>query len=204
MAPPDSDLLSQVLEESRRRGFLGTGPVDAHISHAERFVTAIGRESAATVLDLGSGGGVPGLVLAFRWPESTIFLLDAADRRTSFLFEAVQTLGVDDRVHVIRGRAEEIAHRDEFRGRFDIVVARSFGPPAVVAECAAGFLHVGGNLVVSEPPEDDGERWPHDGLDRLGMKIVSVGGGTVVISQQRACPERFPRRVGVPAKRPLF
>src|SRR3546814_3548101 len=88
-------------------------------------------------------------------------------KRCAFLREAVEALGADERVEVVEGRAEEIG-RGEMRRVVDAVIARSFGPPAATAECAAPLLRAGGLLVVSEPPEAL-DRWPEDGLAMLGM-----------------------------------
>lgn len=134
--------------------------------------------------------------------------MDAGGRRVEFLLEAVATLGLDGRVDVVEGRAEELARRDGLRGRFDLVVARGFGPPAVTAECGCGFLAVGGRLVVSEPPGGRPDRWPAEGLAALGLEpaaTVTTGGMSyAVLRQTTACPDRYPRRVGIPSKRPLF
>lgn len=194
------------LERSRELGFLGPGPVDGHVEHALGFADVAG-ESPAAVVDLGSGGGVPGLVLAATWPATSFVLLDSSERRTAFLREAVAGLGWAARVDVVRARAE-VAGRDEaLRGRFPLVVARSFGAPPVAAECAAPLLQVGGRLVVSEPPDDDG-RWPAEGLATVGLRLVgrvtARGAGYVVHEQVDACPDRYPRREGVPGKRPLW
>ncbi len=98
-----------------------------------------------------------------------------------------------------------MAHDPSLRGQFDLVVARSFGKPAVTAECAAGFLHVGGFLVVSEPPDvTDETRWEPEGLAELGLEDSGQQVGCQVMRAVSLCPERFPRRVGIPAKRPLF
>lgn len=161
-------------------------------------------------MDLGSGGGLPGLVLATRWPDSHAVLVDSGTRRAAFLREAVTSLDLQDRVRVVLGRAEDLGRDPRWRGRFDAVVVRSFGPPAVVAECAAPFLKVGGLLVVSEPPGDVRtplERWPAEHLAVLGLRPChshDVGRHYQVLEQVTPCPDRFPRRVGVPAKRPLF
>jgi 16S rRNA (guanine527-N7)-methyltransferase len=76
----------------------------------------------------------------------------------------------------------------------------------VTAECAAPLLAVGGLLVVSEPP--DGRRWPASALEPLGMAVegmVRGAAGTFQrLRQVTPCPDRYPRRVGIPAKRPLF
>jgi 16S rRNA (guanine527-N7)-methyltransferase len=158
--------------------------------------------------DLGSGGGVPGLPLALQFPACRWVLVEASVRRAAFLREAAGQLGIGDRVSILEDRAEVAGRHPAYRAAFDLVVARSFGPPAVLAECAAPLLRVGGRLVVSEPPGGAPERWPAEALGRLAMTAgVSVrsGGATFQVLRQTAqCPDRYPRRVGVPAKRPLF
>jgi 16S rRNA (guanine527-N7)-methyltransferase len=145
---------------------------------------------------------VPGLVLALRWPASTWTLVDAMERRCRFLSEAIEELGLASRVQVVQGRAEELGREPSLRGRFDVVTARSFGPPAVTAECAAPFLAAGGRLLVSEPPTE-AVRWP-DEVALLGLAVGARRGSIQVLIQTTLCPDRYPRRTGVPAKRPLF
>jgi 16S rRNA (guanine527-N7)-methyltransferase len=205
--PADHPGLLDVLEQARALGFLGPGPVEAHIEHALAFATAV-PAPPARALDLGSGGGVPGLALALHWPASRWTLLDAGTRRAAFLHTAAAALGVSDRVEVLAARAESAGRDPELRGAFDLVVSRSFGSPAVTGECAAPFLRVGGSLVVSEPPEPSADRWPAATvLAELGLDVrVTVAGPPrlQVLSQRELCSDRYPRRVGVPAKRPLW
>jgi 16S rRNA (guanine527-N7)-methyltransferase len=198
------DGLDAALERSRALGFLGPGPVTEQRRHAEAFLDAIDG-FPRRALDLGAGGGLPGLVLAAARPEWTWVFLDAMAKRTSFLAAEVEALGLTDRVDVWTGRAEVLA--TAARSSFDLVVARSFGPPAVTAESAAPFLAVGGQLVVSEPPGSVGERWPAAGLRQLGLEVDAIVPGPPTLVRLRqvvSCPERFPRRVGAAAKRPLF
>lgn len=200
--------LLELLAESQQLGFLGPGPVDAHIPHALAYADAT--PPPARALDLGAGGGVPGLVLATSvWPETRWTFLDAQRRRIDFLEDAIEALGLADRVDAQLGRAEEAARLDDRRGRFDLVVARSFGAPAVAAECAAPFLSVGGALVVSEPPAASVEgRWPAGPLAELGFgrpdPVEARGVHLVRLRLVAPCPDRYPRRTGIPAKRPLF
>jgi len=210
----DDSRLLEVLERSRSLGFLGPGSVRVHLDHAAGFAAGMER-APMRFLDLGSGGGVPGLVLARRWPESQAVLLDARERRCTFLQDAAQDLRLGERVTVEWARAEEAGHRDDLRGHFDVVVARGFGPPAVTAECGSPFLRVGGMLAVSEPPPDDddvavaeaSDRWSATGLARLGLV---VGGSWTrgyryqALDQAEPCPQQYARRPGIPAKRPLF
>ncbi len=211
--------LLELLAESQQLGFLGPGPVEAHVPHALAYSAVIA--APARALDLGAGGGLPGLVLAAEvWPETRWTFLDSQARRTEFLRRATNELGLADRVEVRLGRAEELAREAGLRGAFDAVVARSFGSPAVVAECGAPFLAHGGHLLVSEPPQGDSAlRWPADGLALLGLgpahaveaplalgPAPAASGGVHLVwcRQAEVCPERFPRRTGVPTKRPLF
>lgn len=162
--------------------------------------------SPQRALDLGSGGGIPGLALALAWPASTWVLLDGSVRRCEWLAEAVARLDLTDRISVTAARAEN-AGRGALRGSFDLVVARGFGPAAVTAECGAPLLHPGGHLVVAEPPGGAPERWPAGPLAELGLtagpRLVDPVALQVLVLTA-PCPDRFPRRVGVPAKRPLY
>ncbi len=182
---------------------MGPGPLTEHIEHALAF--AQGVDAPAVAADLGSGGGLPGLVLALRWPSTQWHLIDSAQRRAALLEAAVADLGLGERVTVWRERAEVVA-RGTLRGACDLVVARSFGPPAVTAECGAPLLLPGGLLVVSEPPVEDPARWPLAGLALLGLADEGVSGTPRVrrLRQTASCPERYPRRPGIPAKRPLW
>ncbi|MGH8999403.1 MAG: 16S rRNA (guanine(527)-N(7))-methyltransferase RsmG [Acidimicrobiia bacterium] len=199
--------LPEVLAEAQRLGFLGPGPVDRHLTHAAGFVRCLPAGEFAC-LDLGSGGGVPGLVLAERCPGGRFVLLDSGRRRCRFLRQAVSALELTGRVEVVEARAEDAARLADLRGTHDVVVARSFGPPAVTAECAVAFLRPGGLLVVSEPPEPPaGERWPAGGLAALGFAPPAPCGDAtarfVTLVRERL-DDRWPRRVGIPAKRPLW
>lgn len=162
------------LAEARALGFLGPGPLEAHVESAEAFSAALGTVEGPA-LDLGSGGGVPGLLLAAQHAQARWLLLDGNRKRTSFLARTVATLGWHERVEVRRASAEVAAHEPGLRASFGTVVARSFGPPSLTAECAVGFLVPGGRLAVAEPPTSDPQRWPPAELASLGLEIVSLG-----------------------------
>jgi 16S rRNA (guanine527-N7)-methyltransferase len=157
-------------------------------------------------------------VVAAGWDDVTVTLVEASARRAAFLRRAADRLGLGDRVRVLQERAEASGREEGLRGSFAGVTARSFGRPAVVAECAAPLLMPGGWLLVSEPPSDDddgprdrrqgrGPRWPEEPLRQLGLEPgeeIHEEFAFRVLWQRRACPDRFPRRAGIPAKRPLF
>jgi 16S rRNA (guanine527-N7)-methyltransferase len=175
------------------------------VEHASAFGLDVAPPHRAA--DLGSGGGVPGLVLACSWATSRWSLIESQHRRAEFLRRAVIHLDLDGRVSVVERRAEDVGRDPEHRGAYDLVVARGFGPPAVVAECAAPLLRRGARLVVSEPPGGEPARWPVEGLRLLGLAVErrrTVPSAFQTLRQVAACPARYPRRPGIPAKRPLF
>lgn len=211
------DGLVAVLMRSRDLGFLGPGDPLAHERHALAYADAyeaLGGAAPSSCCDLGAGGGVPGLVLALRWPSTDMVLLEASARRCGFLREAVALLGCEDRVQVAEGRAEVLSRTPELEGRFELVTARSFGPPGATAECAVRLLAPLGLLMVSEPPvaeppvaEPIRPRWPAAGLALLGLGAavaLRVDPQLVGVRRLAGCDARFPRRDGVPARRPLF
>ena len=203
---PAGEPLLAVLAEGRRLGFLGPGPVESHVVLARSLLPAC-RRPPSLAIDLGSGGGIPGLVLAAAWPTSRWLLLDSSARRTDFLRAAVRRLGCGPRVEVLRARAEEAARLPAWRARADLVVARSFGSPPVTAECGAPFLRLGGLLVVAEPPGAPPGRWPEAGIALLGLRLADRfegEGAWISLEQAEPCPDAYPRRIGLPGKRPLF
>lgn len=201
--------LDEVLGDAQDLGFFSPQPIARQRELAEGLLPRV-RElagEAPRVLDLGAGGGLPGLVIASAMPRADLWMLDANHRRCAFLREAVQRLGLT-RSQVLEGRAETLVSA-ELRESFDLVVARGFGPPAVTAECSAPYLRLGGHLLVTEPPEaqETERRWSAEGLGKLGLgpaRLLEGSPAAVAMEKRSPTPERFPRRDGVAAKRPLF
>jgi len=201
------------LHRSFELGFLGSMPIGDQIDHALGFVAILESDlggAPGSVIDLGTGGGVPGLVLVSCWPDTRIVLMDASERRTDFLDEVLEGWSTPHRAEVVRGRAEELGRRDDLREAFSAVTSRSFGLPAATAECGSSFLALGGLMVVSEPPDTPSvDRWPPEGLAALGLASVEAVRpgrrfGYQVLRKTAPIDERYPRRVGVPVKRPAF
>ena len=124
---------------------------------------------------------------------------------------------MSSRVELVHVRAELLGRDERYRGGFAAVISRSFGPPAITAECGAPLLEVGGRLIVSEPPGQAStgdanalpaaERWPAEECEKLGLSPelgIREAFGFAILRQVSPCSDRYPRRPGIPAKRPLF
>ena len=158
--------LIDALRSSQALGFLGRQPIEATIAHADAFVAAL-RAVSGEVVDLGSGGGVPGLVIAWRRPDLHVTLTERREARADHLRRLVSRLGVADRVAVDGRDARRLTPATA-----DAVVARSFGSPAATARVAGRLLRAGGRLVVSEPPDGDRDRWPEPLLRDAGLQSL--------------------------------
>lgn len=170
-----TEALIETLRDAQRLGFFGSGPIEGAIEHAAQFVEAIGEMGPThRLLDLGSGGGLPGLVLADAFPDVDVVLLDRRQKRADFLARAIRRLGFDraevwcrDADDVVRS----IAGGDD---PFGVVTARGFGPPEYTLRTAVGCLAPSGVVVISEPPS--GDRWRPELLVELGVSSARVGG----------------------------
>jgi 16S rRNA (guanine527-N7)-methyltransferase len=199
---PDS--LSAVLTDAQRVGLLGPAAVEDHIEHARSWSRALAPDD---FIDLGSGAGVPGLVLATLWPHVRGCLLDGQRRRADWLRAAIARLDLVARVEVIEGRAEEVGHDPDRRESMPLVVARGFGPPSATAECGSSFVRPGGVLSVSEPPGPE-IRWPQTGLEQIGLgiprRIVQDGRSFVILPKSSSLGSTFPRRRTLLLREPLW
>jgi 16S rRNA (guanine527-N7)-methyltransferase len=161
---------------------IGSTPIEAAVEHAMRFVDAI-PAAARRVLDLGSGGGLPGLVIAWHRPELQVTLVDRRAKRTDLLERLIRRLGIDERTQVLTADVADLAGHPEHRASYDVVTARSFAPPLQTLAAARPFLAPGAVLIVSDPPAS--RRWVEldDPAGALGeaMTIESSGDGLTVL-----------------------
>ena len=164
--------LAEALAASQRLGMLGDRPIDEVIEHAGAFVDALAGTSG-TVVDLGSGGGVPGLVIARARPDLRLVLVERRTTRADHLRRLVSRLGAADRIEVVADDAAALPRLIALP--VDAVVARGFGPPTQILRLAAPLLAGGGLLVVSEPPDPPADRWPKAAVDAVGLRSVEHG-----------------------------
>lgn len=195
-----------LLREGIAAGQFG-GPIEPHGHHAMGFLHFSAPERfGGRVVDLGSGAGLPALVLAAAVPDSSWTLIERRGGRAELLGRAIHRLGLQQRVTVLEAEAAIVAW-GELRGQADWVTARSFGPPAATAELGAPMLRAGGSILTSEPRDADlTARWPSTGLDRCGLTLaeewMTEYGRYVRLERTQTPIDSIPRKGA--RKRPLF
>ena len=167
---------------------------------------------SGSFIDVGSGGGFPGLPLKLAFPGMRGTLLEATAKKTAFLAHLSEILELED-ISVRTGRAETLAHEAEMREAFDMALARAVAEVATLAELTLPFVRVGGIVVMHKKAEIADELEQAQGaIETLGGRLrevlpVTLPGlderALVVLEKQHPTPERYPRRPGMPAKRPL-
>jgi len=165
------------------------------------------------IIDVGTGAGLPGIPLKIVFPSIELTLLEATSKKAAFLRHIVQEFGLDD-VEIVVGRAEEVAREPQYREKFDIVLSRAVAALPTLVELALPFCAVGGSFIAQKKGDIDDE------ISRAGRAIGILGGSLrevrrvalsslpderclVIIDKLSPTPENYPRRPGIPAKRPL-
>ena len=152
------------------------------------------RRLEGPIVDVGSGGGAPGVPLAAALPERQVTLLEANGRKCAFLRDAVQ---VFPNVTVVQGRAEE-----QETDRFGVAVAKALAPPAVAAEWCLPLVAPGGAVILYVGPTAEVAGVSRVS-ERIGGGVVEQVPGLLVLPKLEPTPPGFPRRPGVAKKRPL-
>ena len=211
--------LLDLLQEGNRRHNLTALTLEADIV-VKHFVDSASclrgghLEGALKVVDLGTGAGFPALPLAILRPALEVTPLDSTRKKINFVQATAQTLSLSNVTPVV-GRAETLAREPVHRARYDRVVVRAVAALPVLVELALPLLREGGLLVAQKgqvgPGEvEAGRRAAAElggsimELDEFQLPISGDARMLVVIEKNRATPERYPRREGIPARQPLF
>ena len=165
---------------------------------------------ARRIVDVGSGAGLPGLPLKIARPDLELTLVEADQDKAAFLVHACATLGLAG-VDVVARRAEEVGHDPRLRETFDVAVARALAPTPVLAELCLALVRVGGRLL-AQKTEGENMAAAGNAIDLMGGALKAVhpspsaarrAGTVVVIEKVRPTPDAYPRRSGVPSRKPL-
>lgn len=166
-----------------------------------------------SIIDIGTGAGFPGLPLKILLAEPRLVLVDSTAKKVAFLRCVTRELGLDN-VEIVCGRAEEIAHLPLYRQRFDLALSRAVASLPVLAELALPFCRIGGKFVAQKKGEVEQEMKKADkAIKTLGGKLgqvkrieleqLSDERYLVIIDKIYPTPEKYPRRPGVPERRPI-
>ncbi len=171
-----------------------------------------GASDTCRLVDIGTGAGIPGIPLKLALPWLEVTLVEATGKKVTFLEAALRALDLSG-VSVVHARAETLAHDPRYRGAFDVATARAVAPLPALLELCLPFCRPGGWGIFPKGSEVDGElAGARRALEILGARVVAVepvplealrGTTIVVVRLERPVPEQYPRRPGMPAKRPL-
>ena len=166
---------------------------------------------AKRVLDLGTGGGFPGLPLAIACPDKEFFLLDSVAKKLKVVASAADEFGLEN-VDVLNMRAEDLARWPAYRESFDAVVSRAVANMSTLSEYCLPFVKKGGVFIAykTEGAEEEIEAAKH-AISVLGGEIEKTvpdgikGSGHVfvVVRKVKSTPPKYPRKAGLPSKSPL-
>ena len=189
--------------------------LERHFLESLSVVEALpdGTADGASFVDIGSGAGLPGIPLAIAFPNARGVLVDSRAKKVEFLESAIRRLGLDN-LRAVHGRAETLGRRADMRERFDFAFARAVAKMPALAELALPFCRVGGRAAVHKTESADAELRAAEraAAEMGGSGIVrlrpSVGGRDsrrilVIIDKTGPTPSRYPRKPGVPQKRPV-
>ena len=194
-----------------------TAPEDVAVKHIIDSLTAYDAalfDGARTLIDVGTGAGLPGIPLAVYAPHLTVTLLDSLNKRVRFLTEVTAAMGLQN-VRCIHARAEEAARTAEHRAAYDIVVSRAVARLPVLLEYTLPFVRVGGTLLALK-----GRAYAEEQKEARRAAEV-LGGGCITarpvhlpglddvrailtVTKERQTPAAYPRGGGAPTRRPLL
>ena len=187
-ASSDDQGLIEALALAQRLGVTGEHDLVDAITHARGFVRCLEAVPAgASVVDLGSGGGLPGIVIAHDRPDLAVTLVERRRSRADLLVRmAGRITGMRPSpgcpVMVVY---DDVAHMATPHGGFDAATARSFGSPPVTLAAATSVVRHGGLIVISDPPPGSADRWSPDLLSRCGVERLEELDDSIRVSRFR-------------------
>lgn len=187
--------------------------IEKHFLDSLSLIKAVDLNKEATVLDLGTGAGFPGIPLKIAFPNLKILLMDSLNKRIHFLKEVIDELKLTD-IDAVHGRAEEMARKKEYRENFDFCVSRAVANLASLSEYCIPFVKNGGAFISYKSGDIEEE------LQQSKKAIHVLGGSTkevikfqlpntemsrsfVVIEKIKSTPKAYPRKAGTPSKEPI-
>ena len=173
----------------------------------------IANNRPVSVIDIGSGAGFPGMPLKILFPHIDLTLVESNGKKVSFLHHVSGKLGFDD-VVIYHQRAEILAHEESMREKFDLILSRAVAELRVLSEITLPFCKLGGRVVLHKGSDVDremeestysinlmGGRISH--IENIQLSRLNIDRSAVVIEKNQISPIQYPRRPGMPSKKPL-
>jgi 16S rRNA (guanine527-N7)-methyltransferase len=200
--------LSQLAQMISAWPGLVSGPAEELVEDSLVLLEHLGE--ATRVVDVGSGGGLPGLALKIARTDLRVTLIEADQNKAAFLVQACAKLGLPD-VEIIAKRAEEAGHEPRLRESFDLAVARALAPTPVLVELCLPLVRVGGRLLAQKTDKEEAAA-AERAIRLLGGSLEAIvaapstarrSGTVMIVSKVMPTPAIYPRRAGLPARKPL-
>lgn len=193
-----------------------TDPEEVVLKHFLDSIAAVPyleKKESLRIMDIGTGAGFPGVPVKIACPEADMVLLDSLKKRITFLNHLIEELGLAG-IKAIHGRAEDLCRQEGFREAFDVVTSRAVANLTVIAELCLPFVKVGGVFIAYKGPRAREEVEESKGaLEILGgslRKMITITlpksrdeRNLIFIAKEKETPEKYPRKAGIPEKRPL-
>jgi 16S rRNA (guanine527-N7)-methyltransferase len=165
------------------------------------------------IIDIGTGAGFPGIPIKILLPDSEVTLVDSISKKTEFCQHVITALQLKG-IQVIQDRVEHLARKEKFREEFDWAVARAVAKLSTLSEYMLPFVKIGGRMLAMKGDQGPQEaQSAHQAINLLGGELskiqkITLPGVTedrflILIEKKASTPEKYPRRVGIPGKRPL-
>jgi 16S rRNA (guanine527-N7)-methyltransferase len=176
---------------------------EKHVEEVLALLAAADPPPGARVVDVGTGAGVPGVPMAVLRRDLHVLLVDSDQRKGAFLTHVAGALQLDN-VEVLCARIEDVARRDGMREAFDLAVSRALAPPPVMCELLLPLVRVGGRVatLVGDAQQAAAES-ARAAAECGGDTPRAAAGDVLLIDKVRGTPDRYPRRAGVPLRKPL-
>lgn len=187
--------------------------IDKHFLDSIALARYIDLTQPVSVIDLGTGAGFPGMPLKIMYPDLKITLADSLNKRILFLDEVIAELGLTD-IQTVHGRAEDLARDPVYREQYDYCVSRAVANLSTLSEYCLPFVKIDGSFVSYKSGEIQEELavakkaifllgGHFDQVIPFRLDGTDLGRSFVVIKKEKKTPKTYPRKSGMPTKKPL-